>query len=338
MFEGLAGQEYVKRTLSESLASGRAGHAYLFCGPDGIGRKSFALEFARAAACNSPGNNGEACGQCVSCRLAASSTNPDIMLVRGDEKKASVGVETVRGLEEDIATAPTVSEKKIFIIDRSEKLTVQAQNALLKTIEEPPEYVMLILICANPSLLLDTVRSRVTRIDFARNSREEVLRAYRGKAGAPASADEEDLIAAYADGIIGRGLAFTDFGVLGGVREKIMDTVCLLKEGESAFYNGFMSLFTDAAAAEHREFMFFELASLLHDISLFSRFSDETSLQNKHFRNKITELAAIAPHTAWAEAEEKVSGAWRMIGQNVNFRMAASSMAAGIAEAVRSGR
>ena len=114
MFETLLGQEYVKRTLTDALAAGRVGHAYLFCGPAGIGRKSFAAEFGRAVMCTAPVEGGEPCGQCLSCRLTAAGNNPDYKVISGEEGKTGIGVETVRALEEDIVTAPTAGRRKIY--------------------------------------------------------------------------------------------------------------------------------------------------------------------------------------------------------------------------------
>ncbi|MBO4326711.1 MAG: hypothetical protein J5950_05530 [Clostridia bacterium] len=325
-------------TLAEAAGSGRAGHAYVFCGPDGIGRRSFAKEFARAVMCTGAEGGAVPCGNCPSCRLLASGTNPDLKLIRGDESRATVGVETVRQLEEDIATAPTVSARKVYIIERSEKLTVQAQNALLKTIEEPPSYVMLILICSNPSLLIDTVRSRVTRLDFARYSNEEVLKAYRDAAeeGAPElSAEDGELVTSYADGIIGRGLQFRDFGFYGALRERIFDTLLLLKEGRSAFFAGFTELFTSKDNAADREYMFFELTSAVRDAMVYARTNDAGTLQNRQFRDKIEELAEIAGRHGWEKALDAVSGAYQLTGQNVNYRMIIVNLAAQIIDAVQ---
>ena len=338
MFEQLLGQDNIKRTLSEAAAGGKVGHAYVFCGPEGIGRKSFAREFARGVMCTGGNFGGSVpCGQCTSCLLMAAWTNPDFKLIRGEENRATIGVETGRGIEEDIATAPTVSAKKVYVIDRSEKLTVQAQNALLKTIEEPPEYVMLVLICSNPALLIDTVRSRVTRLDFARYSREEVLTAYRGDGtGGELSPEDEEFVVSYADGIIGRGLQFKDFELYGALREKIFDALLLLKKSAASFFTEFTGLFTDKGNAEKKEFMFFELTSIVRDAMIFARTKDGEALQNRQFRNKIEELAGIAGRHGWEKILDAVTEAYRLTGQNVNYRMIIVNLAAEMREAAQS--
>ncbi len=334
MFEGLLGQEFIKRTLSEAVSSGKTGHAYLFCGPDGIGRKSFAKEFARGVMCTGAAAENAPCGVCRACRLAAAETNPDVQIIRGDENRATLGVEVVRQLEEDIATAPTVSARKVYIIDRGEKLTVQAQNALLKTIEEPPEYVMLVIVCSNPALLIDTVRSRVTRLDFARYSREEVLEAYR-KTGGKTGEESEEFIVSYADGIIGRALQLKDFGLYGTLRERILDTLLVLKKSQGRFLTEFTELFTDKDSSANKDYMFFELTSFVRDAALFARLGDSSALQNTHFQNKIKELAAVTGRHGWEKILDAVNSAYRLAGQNVNYRMVTVNLAAAIIEAVR---
>ena len=330
MFETLLGQEYVKRTLTDAVSTGHAGHAYLFCGPAGIGRKSFAAEFGRALMCRTPDADGNACGQCLSCRLMAAGTNPDYKLITGEEGKTGIGVETVRALEEDIVTAPSTGLRKIYVIDRSEKLTVQAQNALLKTIEEPPEYAMLIFICANPSLLIDTVRSRVTRLDFARNTREEVLQAYGEQSGkgAELTPEDRDLIAAYADGIIGRALQFTDFELFGRLREELFGAMTQLGVSGSSFLQRFTDALTGEDAAKNKEFVFFELTSFVRDAAMVARFGDDAPLQNSKYRYELDKLAACLGRHGCSRMLDRIGDAWLCVGQNVNYRSVAVNLAA----------
>lgn len=344
MFEKLLGQNFIKRSLSEALQTGHVCHAYAFCGPEGIGRKSFALEFARAAMCTSPEEGGEPCGQCDACRLNAAGTNPDVIIVSGEANRATVGVETVRQIEEDIATAPTVSARKIYIVDRSEKLTPQAQNALLKTIEEPPEYVMIILICSNPSLLIDTVRSRVTRLDFARNSPDEVLAAYRaanapgGSSGSGSGDNDESFAVSYADGIIGRALLFKDAERFRRLRGQLFEVLESLAGKNSIFCKKFTDLFTAKENSDQKEFLFFELTSFLRDLTVFARLGNGAPLQNEEFRAKIEELSALTGSHSWEKMLDKTAEAYKSAGQNVNFRMIAANLAADIIDIYDSGK
>ena len=335
MFDTLLGQEHVKRILTEAVAAGRVSHAYVFCGPEGIGRKSFASELAESVMCLDPGKTGEACGNCLSCRLFRAGTNPDFKLIVKEPGKASVGIDNIRAMEEDLATAPQYGRKKVFVIDSSESLTEEAQNAMLKTIEEPPEYALVILICSNLTLLIDTVLSRVTRLDFARNTNEEVIKAFSGKVpdGAAIVKNEGGLIAAYADGIIGRGLMFSDFRLFGSLREILADTVELVPEGGSALYINLTTVFLKYPA--QKEFMFFEFRALLRDLEIHSRFGGEAEIQNRQFAGRIARLSSRLTHREWREAGDIVDAAWQKTSVNMGYRMIIDTMAAELTEITR---
>jgi DNA polymerase-3 subunit delta' len=193
---------------------------------------------------------------------------------------------------------------------------------------------MLVIVCSNPALLIDTVRSRVTRLDFARYSREEVLEAYR-KTGVEAGEESEEFIVSYADGIIGRALQLKDFGLYGTLRERILDTLLVIKKSQGRFLTEFTELFMDKDSSANKDYMFFELTSFVRDAALFARLGDPSALQNTHFQNKIKELAAVTGRHGWEKILDAVNSAYRLAGQNVNYRMVTVNLAAAIIEAVR---
>ena len=330
MFEDLLGQNTVKKALYDSVRADRLSHAYVFCGPEGSGRKSFAAEFAKAVMCKDPRKDASPCGECTSCRLLSAGTNPDYKLITGDVSKNSVGIDAVRLLEEDVSTAPEYGAKKVYVIDRSEKLTVQAQNALLKTIEEPPEYVMLIFICANADALIDTVRSRTVRLDFARNTDEEVLEIYRRRAEKTGSEEEEQIVTAYADGIIGRAVKFSGFEELSKLREELFRVLKLLTGKRSAFIIEFNRLFSDNS--DSREFLFFELSSALRDLMLYSRYGGVVSLQNMQYRVTIKRLSELFEQTVWGQMLEEVNNSWIAAGRNANYKILVEVLAVRLRE------
>ena len=131
-FKDLIGQKQVKQLLTESIQTGRIGHAYMFCGPDGIGRRTMARCFAETLTCSA--NAAEPCGTCEACVLNANSTNPDVLVIQKQDGKATIGVEEVRLVQDEISTAPQFGRYKVIIFENAEKLTVQAQNALLNKI------------------------------------------------------------------------------------------------------------------------------------------------------------------------------------------------------------
>lgn len=172
-FEKLIGNEKIKKLLVTTLQTNNVLHSYLFVGIDGIGKSQFAKEFAQAILCS---NSGEKpCETCKSCLEFQGESHPDFLQVEPEDGKA-IKIEQIRYLQEKIAEKPVTSEKKVYIINECDTMTREASNALLKTLEEPPSYAVLILITANESKLLATIKSRCTKIAFRSLSEEEIKR------------------------------------------------------------------------------------------------------------------------------------------------------------------
>jgi DNA polymerase-3 subunit gamma/tau len=159
-FDAVVGQDAIVRTLGNALASGRIAHAYLFAGPRGIGKTTTARLLARALLC--PERKGaQACGRCVVCVDAAASV--DVVEIDGASNR---GIEEIRTLRENVKYAPARGRFKVYIIDEVHQLTEAAFNALLKTLEEPPDHVVFVLATTDPRDIPATVLSRVQRFDF----------------------------------------------------------------------------------------------------------------------------------------------------------------------------
>ena len=163
-FADIYGHDKIKEHLQKSIELDKVSHAYIFNGGLGAGKKTIAKLFAKTLQCEKHGI--EPCNECHSCIQADSSNQPDIIWIR-HEKPGSIGVDDIREqLIGDMQIKPYSSRYKIYIIDEAEKLTVQAQNALLKTIEEPPEYAVIMLLTSNVDALLPTIQSRCVRLDL----------------------------------------------------------------------------------------------------------------------------------------------------------------------------
>lgn len=176
-FEKVVGHQTVITHLNNSIQSGRVAHCYLFVGEDGIGKRMVATEFAKKLLCETPdGPEARPCGTCPACVAVDRGSHPDLKYIL-HEKPATIGVDDVREqLNGDIVIRPYRADRKIYIIDEAELLNVQAQNAILKTIEEPPSYAVILLLSNNRDIFLETIRSRSVLVEFQPLRREEVAR------------------------------------------------------------------------------------------------------------------------------------------------------------------
>ena len=171
MFGSILGNEKNKNILEKSIELNKFSHSYIFWGIEGIGKKTIAKEFAKNILCL---EHQENC-KCKSCIEFDSDNNPDFQLIEPNEGK--IKIEQIREMQRKIAEKPIISNKKVYIINNAETATTEAQNCLLKTLEEPPEYITIILICSNEDNLLSTIKSRCTRMHFE-PLRENELKKY----------------------------------------------------------------------------------------------------------------------------------------------------------------
>lgn len=174
-FSEVLGHDKVKEHLQSAIKLNKVSHAYIFNGESGSGKKSLVKIFAKTLQCEEKSDNP--CNECHSCMQTDTGNQPDIIWV-SHEKPNSIGVEDIREqVIGDIQIKPYSSRYKIYIIDEAEKLTVQAQNSLLKTIEEPPEYGIIILLTTNADTFLQTILSRCVRLEL-KPVKDEVIQEY----------------------------------------------------------------------------------------------------------------------------------------------------------------
>lgn len=164
-FSSVVGQEALTTTLKNAVKSGKLAHAFLFCGPRGVGKTTCARIFAKTINCENPSADGEACGECESCRAFAEQRSYNIFEL---DAASNNSVENIKQLMEQTRIPPQVGRYKVFIIDEVHMLSTQAFNAFLKTLEEPPSYVIFILATTEKNKLLPTILSRCQIYDFDR--------------------------------------------------------------------------------------------------------------------------------------------------------------------------
>lgn len=163
-FEEVKGQDHISQTLQNQIKANRIGHAYLFCGTRGTGKTSVAKIFAKAVNCEHP-VNGSPCGECAMCKAISEGTSMNVIEI---DAASNNGVDNIREIREEVAYRPTEGKYKVYIIDEVHMLSIGAFNALLKTLEEPPEYVIFILATTEVHKIPITIMSRCQRYDFKR--------------------------------------------------------------------------------------------------------------------------------------------------------------------------
>lgn len=162
MFDDIIGNDKIKQSLKNVIIENRISHSYMFVGIEGIGKQMMAKDFAQIILCTNEKERG--CGQCKSCIEFMSHNHPDFLYLEPDG--SSIKIEQIRYLQKKIQEKPIISDKKVYIINDADKMTKEAQNCLLKTLEEPPEYGVIILVGSNENAFLNTIKSRCMIISF----------------------------------------------------------------------------------------------------------------------------------------------------------------------------
>ena len=209
-FQTLVGQDNIARTLKNSIARGQLAHAYLFCGPRGVGKTSTARIFAKAINCANPSPDFEPCGECESCRSFAEGRSYCIYEL---DAASNSGVDAMRDLIEKVQIPPQTGHYSVYIIDEVHMLSNQAFNAFLKTLEEPPSYAIFILATTEKHKVIPTILSRCQIYDFNRISIMDMVRSLRAiadKEGVGIEDESLHVIARKADGSMRDALTIFD--------------------------------------------------------------------------------------------------------------------------------
>jgi len=212
--DNIIGQTEVINSLENAFLNKRVGHAYLFSGQKGIGKTTLSKAFASLLLCNNP-KGTKHCGSCKPCLLLKNNSNPDFSIIEKDG--LSIKIEQIRAMQEDIMIKPFYSERKVYILKEADTMTTGAQNCILKTLEEPPGFAVLVLTTHNIYNLQETVRSRLLRYSLKKNSNQVILEFLNERYK---DSKSNEFIAAYSDGIIGTALRLSDSSEFESLREK----------------------------------------------------------------------------------------------------------------------
>lgn len=328
-FDDVVGQQHIIKVLQHQIANNQIGHAYLFCGSRGTGKTTTAKIFSRAINCTSP-VNGEPCNECQVCRGIIDASIPDVMEI---DAASNNSVDDIRAIRENVIYAPTIAKYKVYIIDEVHMLSASAFNALLKTLEEPPENVIFILATTEPHKIPITILSRCQRFEFKRISREDIagrLAVVCEKNGVKAEKGALLVIAQAAEGALRDGLSLLDQIISSGVLE-ITEVVArdALGIAEVSLTSGVLNAIlakdvkmalstinTVVESGKDIKYFVWEIISLARDVLVYKNTADSNLLKNFTLIEDVKKLADSADNfelsniiTYLSELEANIKGA-----------------------------
>jgi len=311
-FKDIIGHEQVISHMQNAIRQKRFSHAYLLCGEAGSGKRLAAEAFAKTILCEEGGI--EACGKCKSCKQMESGNHPDFRPVV--REKATLGVKEIREqVTADVQIKPYSSEYKIYFIDEAEKMTEEAQNALLKTIEEPPEYAVFLISVSRQELLLQTVLSRCVMLPFHPVATGKIKKFLMEKKGVPDYLAES--AATFSGGLTGRAVAYAESESFTEQRNEVLHLVKYVDEMTMAEIMENVKLF---AAKKDTATEYLDMILLWYrDVLLYKATKDANTLL---FKDELEAVAAQAGKRSFenlqgiTEALEQVK---QRMKSNVNF-------------------
>lgn len=318
-FDSVVGQREVVGSLENAIRNDKVAHAYIFTGPKGIGKRMVAEAFAGILLCGERSGN-RACGRCARCRMVENGSNPDFIVIEAEGN--SIGIEEIRKIQSEIIVKPLYSEKKIYLIADADKMTVQAQNCLLKTLEEPPPYAVLILTTSNYNAILETIRSRTLKYSFKKNTRDEIQGILEKKLGT--HPENINFICAYSDGVPGVALELAGSEEFAALREKTVELV--FKLGKSKLVDIFTIYDFFEVNKNNIDILLDIMLLVYRDLLVAKKSRNGNVLINSDKKDIILRNAESFPLDKLVANIEEVETARRNIKQNANYQLAIEVM------------
>ncbi len=314
-FSDILGNEQVISHLQNAIRMDKVSHAYILNAPESSGKMMIAEAFAAVLQCEKGGI--EPCGTCHSCRQAAGHNQPDIIYVQHD-KPNTIGVDDIRvQLNQDIAVKPYAGKYKIYIVDEAEKMNVQAQNALLKTIEEPPAYAVILLLTTNADAFLPTILSRCIRLDLKPVANDR-LKAYLMHTCGVVDY-QADVCVAFSQGIVGKAIALASSAHFNEIKDAALQLVKRIRDIELSEMI--------AAVKQISEYKldindYFDIMMIWYrDVLLYKATADVNGLIFKDEVYEIKKQANLCSYHAIEENLEALDKAKLRLNANVNFEL-----------------
>ena len=314
-FRDIVGQEQIKEHFHNALTSGKISHAYIINGEKAVGKEFIAKIFAQALQCEKGGT--EPCQECHSCKQALSDNQPDIIRIT-HEKPNTISVDDIRAqINNDVAIKPYSSPYKVYIMNEAEKMTVQAQNAILKTLEEPPEYAVIILLTTNVNALLPTILSRCVVLNMKPVADELVRKFLMEQMQIPDY--KAEVCVAFARGNVGRAKALASSEEFDNVKAEALSLLKYIQD---------MELYEIIAAIKKINDYKLEVNDYLdimaiwyRDVLLFKATNDSNHLV---FGEEIQALRKVAQRSSYEGIERVIQAldkAKNRLNANVNFEL-----------------
>ncbi|MCI8660696.1 MAG: DNA polymerase III subunit delta' [Lachnospiraceae bacterium] len=315
-FEVILGHDQIKEHFRRAIEIKKVSHAYILSGEAGMGKKSLAKAFALALLCQEGKN--EPCMTCNACKQVLSSNHPDLIYVT-HEKPSSIGVDDIREqINETIWIRPYSSRYKIYIVNEAEKMTVQAQNALLKTIEEPPDYAMILLLTTSQEVFLSTILSRCVQMKL-KPLQDYIIKNYLIEK-LQTEEEKADIYTAFARGNLGKGIRIAsseDFQAMIQDMLHLMKNICLMDISELLDY---IRRIKEDKLDNEECLDFIEM--WYRDILLFKATGDRDLLI---FKNEYPTILKISDESSYSYLEKilnEIVKARKRMNFNVNMELA----------------
>lgn len=315
-FHDIIGQEHIKEHFIKAIENRTVSHAYILAGEPGMGKMMMAKAFAQTLLCEK--GETEPCMECHSCLQFLSDNHPDVIYVR-HEKPNSIGVDDVRvQINNDIAIKPYSSAYKIYIVDDAQKMTIQAQNALLKTIEEPPSYGIILLLSSNTDAFLPTILSRCITMKF-RPLQDKDIQAYlTDRLGLPR--DQADISTAFARGNLGKAIELASSEAFAIMREKVLHIMRNVKDMDISDLLSSIRELVDLKLDINECLDFMQM--WYRDVLMFKVTNNINLLIFKDEYKSISDAAKVASFEGLESVVHAVDKAKIRLGANVNMELA----------------
>ena len=313
-FSEIIGHSRQLGALRSALRKGRLHHAYLFLGPEGIGKRTVALALAKAIHCDA--GNDDFCGTCANCARISGGNHPDLRVIGPLPDKKEISIHQVREVERELSLRSFSGRRKIAVIDPATLMNLSAQNALLKTLEEPPRGSLLVLIASNAGGLLPTLRSRCLLVSFGAVEAVSVAAFLTSSRGI--DPDRAGLLAALSMGSIGAALALENENRR-EQRASWSEAVCSLRAGD---YRAGIVAAEDIAAKKEDCLQFLAWAETWYrDVLVYGVTRDPKQLVNQDLLERIQDQASAAAEERTVDVINQIAEAQRAIQRNLNRRM-----------------